>query len=107
MSKVINLKEHEMNKLINLEGGYNETYFKVLGCRESEIVYYPAIKDGKEMTPFEFKTFDEYVKHKTKVVADGYVLTVTGNAVCAEAKLMEMGYKASAVNPTTVEVIIK
>lgn len=107
-----------MKKLIGLEGGTNETWFKVLGIKEATIKIYPSIKDGKVMSALETGFFEDFWKYKKEVVVPGYYAIVAGNAVCAaegikdalgrlepkDGEYIDGDYKAIAVNPTCVEI---
>jgi hypothetical protein len=100
--------DQNINNLIGLKGGKDETFFEILAVQEAEIIRYPSIKDGQELSyPLcgTEKEHEEYWNHKQKTVSKGYHLIVTGNAVSCEDTLKSMNYNAFASGPNLVEVI--
>ena len=94
-------------RLRNASGGHNETFWKVVACDTVDnIKSYPAIVNGEEKPFFYFKDTTEYFKHKVEKIYKGYQLTVMGNAVSAENWLREQGYRALAVSPNVIEIIV-
>ncbi len=53
-----------MINLIGMEGGHNETWFKVLDTKETTIKIYPSIKDGKVMSALETGLSQDFFKYK-------------------------------------------
>jgi hypothetical protein len=95
-----------MEKLIGLEGGHNETWFKVLDTKETTVKNYPSIKDGKVQSVLDVD-MDDFLRHKKEVVVSGHFAMVAGNAVCAAEGIKDaLGteYSAVAVNPNCVEI---
>jgi hypothetical protein len=96
-----------MKKLIGLTGGKDATYFEVLDVKNTVIKTYPSIKNGKALSALEVVLNPELYKYKKEISTPGHYATVAGNAVSAEAAIMEAlgdGYKAFAVSPTCVEI---
>lgn len=100
-----------MKKLIGLKGGENGAFFEILDSQKVDnIVRWPSVKDGVEVnyplggTEAEH---DEYMSNKQKVTYIGYRLTVVGNPVSAENVLKDMDYRASAIGPNTVEILLE
>ena len=100
-----------MKKLIGLKGGQDSNFFEIIDSqRVEDIVRYPSIKDGIEInyplcgTEAEHQ---EYMDNKQKITYIGYRLTVTGNPISAESVLMDMGYRAVAINPNTIEILLE
>jgi hypothetical protein len=93
----------DASKLL-IKGGSDATYFEVVHVSDQIVSYsdYPSIKDGKLMSWTE----SEWWKYKVKRTRQAIQLTVTGNAVCCEGELKEMGYEAAAINPNCVMVIL-
>jgi hypothetical protein len=94
-------------RLRDASGGHNETFWKIITCdMVDNIKSYPAIVNGEEKLFSFFKDVDDYFKHKVEKTYRGYQLTVTGNAVSAEVWLREQGYRALAVSPNVIEIIV-
>lgn len=96
-----------MENLIELKGGSNGTWYKVLDVKETTVKIYPSIKEGKVMSALEVGLSMDFFKYKKEVAVPGHYATVAGNAVCAEEGIKDalgMGYKAVAVAPAFVEI---
>ncbi len=112
-----------MKKLVGLEGGTNDTWFKILDVKKASINIYPSIKDGKVMlnVVMDDVVMDaEFFKNKKKVNIPGHYAIVAGNAVCAAEGILDAlegvtlekrydvnftpKYRAIAVNPNGVEI---
>jgi hypothetical protein len=96
-----------MQNLIGLTGGKDATFFEVLDIKNTVIKRYPSVKNGKVQSALEAALDTEFYKHKKEISMPGHYATVAGNAVSAEAAIIEaLGgkYKAFAVSPTCVEI---
>lgn len=94
-------------KLLNACGGSEDTFWRIIDIKDGEATRYPSIKNGEEILFTQCKCdrqIAEYLKYKTEVVYNAYILTVTGNAVSCEQYLIENGYHAFAVSPNCVEI---
>lgn len=87
-----------------IEGGEQGTYYCVVHVADQLVKYtdFPSVKKGVELHYDD----TDYWKYKTPRVRQAIQLTVTGNAVCCESALREMGYDAHAIQPTVVMVVI-
>lgn len=80
------------------------TYFEIVSeVWSGEKPYWPSIRDGQHLSILDVGT-DEYLKHKKKVMRQTTRYAVSGNAVCAEDALQELGYNCMATSPTTIEI---
>lgn len=96
----------DTESIIGLEGGRDGTWFKVLAEQgRGETKYYPAIKDGEEVSYFDCKSLDEYMSLKQERTRITIRVTVSGNAVCAEDAIrIALGCNAVAATPNTVDI---
>lgn len=95
-----------MKKLIGLEGGHDNTWFKVLDVKDTAVKIYPSIKNGKVQSVLDVD-MDDFLRHKKEFVVSGHFATVAGNAVCAAEGIKDTfgaEYTAIAVNPHCVEI---
>lgn len=96
----------DISEVIGIEGGKDATWFRVLGEQgRGATRYYPAIKDGREVSYFDFDSLEDYVAHKVERERETVRLTIAGNPVVAEDVISAMlGCKALSTGPTTVDV---
>lgn len=88
---------------VNLTGGENMSWYKVLAQRPGFHKDYRSFKDGVELN------WDnpEYWQNKRERTYNAIILTITGNAVRCEKDLKEKGYNAFAMQATEVHVIFE
>lgn len=93
-------------EVMNLEGGEDATWFRVLGVEwRGETTYYPAIVDGVERGWSEFARLEDYLAAKQERTRSTIRLTVAGNAVTAEDAISRvLGCKALSTTPHSVDV---
>lgn len=96
----------DVREVMNLEGGKDATWFRVLGVEwRGETKYYPAIVDGQERGWAEFARLDDYLAAKQERTRRTVRLTVAGNPITAEDAISRvLGCKALAIGPTAVDV---
>ena len=95
-----------MKNLLNLCGGHDDTFWRIVGVFEKDcIIRHVAIVDGKETSFFSFPDWNSYVAHREERKYKGYYLAVAGNDICAESALREMGYDAFACYVNGIEII--
>jgi hypothetical protein len=95
-------------KLIGMKGGSDATYWEILAEVERGMSkYYPAVIDGVEVSYFDFKTLDEYAKHKVERERMTIRFMVAGNPIAAEDEASRVtGCKCFSVSPNTLDVYI-
>ncbi|MGB4239464.1 MAG: hypothetical protein WBJ22_01450 [Minisyncoccales bacterium] len=95
----------KINDYLGKSGGHDNPgcYWKILAIQEGTGKRYPSIKNGVELHWDD----PEYWKYKVVTVYKAYYLTVAGNPVACESFLRKEGFKALAINPTTVEIRVE
>ncbi len=98
----------DAEKLIGLKGGHDATYWEILAEVERGMSkYYPAIINGVEVPYWDFKTLDEYAKHKVERERMTIRFMVAGNPVAAEDEISRVtGCKCMAIGPNTLDVYV-
>ena len=100
-----------LENLIGLKGGRDETFFEILAVQgRGKTKYWPAIKDGKELSLTETygkMSLEEYFSYKVERERETVRFLVAGNPISAESALREKGYCALSTTPTTVDIYVK
>jgi hypothetical protein len=96
----------DTTQIIGLKGGQDATWFCVLVEEWRGVTkYYPAIRDGKEVSCFEFASIEDYMAHKVEHERETIRLVIAGNPIAAEDAIsVALGCKALATGPSTVDV---
>ena len=88
---------------VNLTGGEDMSWYKVLAQRPGFHKDYRSFKNGVELNWDD----PEYWQNKKERTYNAIILTVAGNAVRCEKDLKIKGYNAFAVQSTQVHVIFE
>lgn len=93
-----------IENLIGLSGDQDNPgcAWRIIAMREGTGKRYPSLKNGIELSWSD----PEYWANKTVTICKAIYLTVTGNAVSCERYLKEQGFRAYAIGPHTVQILI-
>ena len=96
-------------KVVGMKGGHNGTYYEILAEVERGMSkYWPAVIDGVEVSYFDFKSLEEYAKHKVERERMTIRFMIAGNPVAAEEDVSRVtGCKCLSISPTTLDVYIE